>query len=156
MQANYKEPTIEDHLGLGHAYEQLTKELQDMLDKKAPLKELKTRKKPHKPYYNKYIRNQRRTVKTRERTWLKYRQQHQWHAYKIERNINNRLLKYCKKQCITHQVHENKNTKGLFNFVNKLTSSKRKNPLPNKPPEQLVDEFASYFLSKIEDIWKQF
>ena len=39
MQTNYKEPTIEDHLGLGHTYEQLTKELQDMLDRTAPLKE---------------------------------------------------------------------------------------------------------------------
>ena len=67
-----------------------------MLDKTALLKEIKTRDKPHTPYYNKYIRNQRRTVKTRERTWLKYRQQHQWHAYKIERNIYNRLLKYHK------------------------------------------------------------
>ena len=32
-QSNFKEPTIEDHLGLGHAYDQFTKELQDMLDK---------------------------------------------------------------------------------------------------------------------------
>ena len=56
MQTNCKEPTIQDHLGLGHAYEQLTKDLQDMLDKAAPLKEIKTRDKPHKPYYNKYIR----------------------------------------------------------------------------------------------------
>ena len=128
-------------------------ELQDMLDKTAPLKEIKTRDKPYKPYYNKYIRNQRRTVKTRERTWLKYRQQHQWHAYKIERNIYNRLLKYHKKQWITHQVHENnKNTKGLFKLVNKLTNSKKENPLQNEPHEQLADEFASYFLSKIKDI----
>ena len=154
MQTNYKEPTIEDHLGLGHTYEQLTKEQQDMQDKTAPLKEIKTRDKPHKPYYNKCIRNQRRTVKTRERAWLKYRQQHQRHAYKIERNICNRLLKYHKKQCITHQVYENKNTKGLFKLVNKLTNSKMENPLPNKPPKQLADEFASYFLSKIEDIWQ--
>ena len=51
MQTNYKEPTIEEDQGLGHAYEQLTKELQDMLDITAPLKEIKTREKPHKPYY---------------------------------------------------------------------------------------------------------
>ena len=122
-----------------------------------PLKEIKTRVKPHKLYYNKYIRKQRRTVKTRKRTWLKYRQQHQWHTYKMERNIYNRLLKYHKKQCITHQVHKNnKNTKGLFKLVNKLTNSKKENPLPNKLPEQLADEFASYFLSKIEDIQQRF
>ena len=107
-----------------------------MMDKTAPLKEIKIREKPHKPYYNKYVRNQQKTVKTRERTWLKYRQQYHWQAYKIERNIYSRLLKYHKKQCITHQVHKsNKNTKGLFKLVNKLTNSKKENPLPNKPPE---------------------
>ena len=47
-----------------------------------------------------------------------------------------------------------KNTKGHFKLVNKLTNSKKENLLPNKPPEQLADEFASYFLNKIEDIQK--
>ena len=51
-------------------------------------------------------------------------------------------------------TENNKNTKGLFKLVNKLTNSKKLNPLPNKPPKQLTDEFASYFLSKIEDIWQ--
>ena len=107
IQTNYKEPTIEEDLGLGHAYEQLTKELQDMLDRTAPLKEIKTREKPHKPYYNKYIRNHRKTVKTRQRTWLKYRPQHQWHAYKIEKISTTDHLNITKKQCITCQVHKN-------------------------------------------------
>ena len=50
MQFNFIEPIIEDHLGLSHACDQFTKELQNMLDKMAPLKEIKTRDKPHKPY----------------------------------------------------------------------------------------------------------
>ena len=58
MEFNIIEPTIEDHLGLIHAYDQFTKELHDMLDNMAPLKEIQTRDKPHKPYYNKYIRDQ--------------------------------------------------------------------------------------------------
>ena len=72
-----------------------------------------------------------------------------------DRNIYNRLLKYHKKQCITSQVQENNiNTKDLFKLVNKLTNSKKEKPLSNKPPKQLVDEFATYFLNKIEDIQK--
>ena len=47
-----------------------------------------------------------------------------------------------------------KTPKGLFKLTNKLTNSKKENPLPNKPPEQLADEVASYFLNKIEDIWQ--
>ena len=34
-----------------------------MLDKTAPLKEIKTRDKSHKLYYNKYIRNQKKLLK---------------------------------------------------------------------------------------------
>ena len=136
MQFNFKEPTIEDHLGLSHTYDQFNTELQNMLDNMVPLKEIKTRDKPHKPYNTKFIQNQWKIVKTRERTWQKYREQPQWQAYKKERNIYNRLLKYHKKQCITHQVHENnKSTKCLFKLVNKLTNSKKENPLPNKPPK---------------------
>ena len=63
MQSNFKEPTIEDHLGLGHAYDHFSIELQNMLDKTALLKEIKTRDKLHKPYYNKYIRNQKKLLK---------------------------------------------------------------------------------------------
>ena len=70
-----------------------------------------------------------------------------------KRNVYNRLLKYHKRQCITCQVQENnKNTKGIIKLVNKLTNSKKENPLPNKSPKILVNEFASYFLNKIEDI----
>ena len=153
MPSNFKEPRIEEHLGLSHTYDQFTIALQNMVDNTAPLKEIKSVDKQHKPYYNKYTRNQQNTVKTRERIWLKYQEQHQWQAYKKERNIYNRLLNYHKKQYITCQVQENsKNTKGLFKLINKLTNSKKENPLPNKPPVQLAEEFASYFPHKIEDI----
>ena len=58
MQFNFKEPIIEDHLGLSHTYDQFTTELQKMLDNMVPLKEIEIRDKPYKPYYTKYIRNQ--------------------------------------------------------------------------------------------------
>ena len=67
-----------------------------MVDHTAPLKEIKSVDKQHKPYYNKYIRDQWKIVKTRERTWLKYREQHKWLANKKERNIYNRLINYHK------------------------------------------------------------
>ena len=55
MQSNFKEPTIEDNIGLSHTYDQFTIDLQNMLANTAPLKEIKTRDKPHKPYYTKYV-----------------------------------------------------------------------------------------------------
>ena len=38
MQFSFKEPKIEDHLGLSHAYDQFTTELQNMLDNTDPSK----------------------------------------------------------------------------------------------------------------------
>ena len=67
MQSNFKEPMIEVCLGLSHIYDQFTTALQNMVDNTAPLKEIKSIDKQHKPYYNKYIRNQQKIVKSRER-----------------------------------------------------------------------------------------
>ena len=38
MQSNFKKPTIEDHLGLSHAYDQFTTALQNMVDNTASSK----------------------------------------------------------------------------------------------------------------------
>ena len=38
MQFSFKEPTVEDHWGLSHAFDQFTTELQNMLDNTAPSK----------------------------------------------------------------------------------------------------------------------
>ena len=43
------------------------------------------------------------------------------------------------------------NTKDLFNLVNRITNSKVKNPMPlDKSHEELVEDFATFFLEKIE------
>ena len=62
-----------------------------------------------------------------------------------------------KKQSILQKVIDNrKNTKGLFRLINKLTNNTKGNPLPNRPPEVLAEEFATYFLEKIRTIWEKF
>ena len=91
MLSNFKEPTIEDHLGLSHTYDQFTTALQNMVDDTTPLKETKSVDKQHKPYNNKYIRNQQKIVKTRERTWIN-----------TENNTSDRLPK--RKKYLQHIV----------------------------------------------------
>ena len=90
--------------------------------------------------------------KNTDTVWRRYKQDHQWHTYKKERNVYNRLLRYHNRQALTKQVKDNKNnTKSLFNLVNKITNSKVENPMPlDKNPEELVEEFATFFLEKIE------
>ena len=52
-----------------------------MLDKVATEKTDRFANKPIKPWFNTYIRDQRKIVKNRDLVWRKYRQQHQWQAY---------------------------------------------------------------------------
>ena len=41
-----------------------------------------------------------------------------------------------------------KDTRGLFKLINKLTNNNKVNTLPNKPQEVLAEEFATHFLEK--------
>ena len=70
--------------------------------------------------------------------------------YTKGRNIYNYPLIYHKKQVISNQIYKNrKNTKGLFQIINKLTGNKAENPMPpDKTAEELTDDFSTFFLEK--------
>ena len=67
-------------------------------------------------------------------------------------------LHYFQKQSISKRVLDcKKDTKELFCLVNKLTGNTTQNPLPpNKTDEELAEDFAKLFLSKIEKIRETF
>ena len=74
-----------------------------------------------------------------------------------ERNRYNKILQFQKKQSKIQKVMDNwKNTKSLFRLINKLTNNTKGNPLPNRPPEVLAEEFSPYFLEKIRTIQEKF
>ena len=64
---NFEPPTIDENTGLSQAYNQLKTKLQEMLDKTAPERTFKVFDKPKQPYFNKYVWDQRKTVKNKER-----------------------------------------------------------------------------------------
>ena len=65
-----------------------------------------------KPWFNKYIHEQRRIVTNRDSIYKKHRGNDHWRAYTIERSKYNRLLKFHKRQIITKQIMDNsKDTK---------------------------------------------
>ena len=76
----------------------------------------------------------------------------------MERNKYIHQLHYFKQQSISKRVLDCKrDTKELFCLINKLTGNTIKNPLPpNKTDEELADDFAKFFLSKIEKIRESF
>ena len=78
-------PVLETDVILSQEYDQFNTKLQKMLDTVAPKKTIKQTDKPQRPKFNKYIRQQRRVVKNRDRVWRRYKQDHQWHTYKREK-----------------------------------------------------------------------
>ena len=124
----------------------------------APIKSIKFTNRPKHSWFNKFIREQNRVVKNCERSWIQYKQQHQWQTYMKERNVYNRSLIYHKKQTISKKINESRNdTKPQFYLINSITMSNSLNPMSEgKMDAQLAEEFASFFLEKVEDIRLQF
>ena len=129
-----------------------------MLDRAAPQKNVRYTYRPHKSWFNNYIWKQRKLVKKQGSNLQKSQKKHHWRAYTIERNMYNRLLKYHKRQVITKQIIDNsKNTKELFKIVNKLMGFNTDNPLlPDRTSEETAENFAEFFLDKINKIWQLF
>ena len=81
------------------------------------------------PWLYKYIRDQQKIVRWRQRAWNTYRQPHHWTAYTKERNIYKWLMVYHRGQAITKKImHCKKDSKQLFS-VNSITNNKPLNPL---------------------------
>ena len=68
------------------------------------------------------------------------------------------MLNFSKRASIVELVYQSQNdSKKLFNIVNKLLGRRTSNPLPtSKSDEQLAEEFATYFLNKIDKIRERF
>ena len=102
----------------------------------------------------KTVKNQHKVVRNREHVWGTYRLESNWLAYKKECNIYNRLLKFKKQQVISKKVKELRgDTKGLYKLTCNLTSQSTVNPFRKaESDEVLANEFADYFIEKIDKI----
>ena len=68
------------------------------------------------------------------------------------------MITYNKTNTVCGQILDAKNnTKELYKIVNKLTEGKDTNPLPpNVTDQELAEDFATYFLEKIQNIRSKF
>ena len=109
---------------------------------------------PKCPWYTEDLKHQKEVVRHRERILRKYREDHQWLAYKTNKRRYNNMLFESKKINIANKVNQcNRDTKQLFRLVSKITSSTKDNPLPDRRSSQeLADQFAEYFIDKIKKI----
>ena len=97
-------------------------------------------------------------VQNREWIWHKYPAPDTWKAYKVERNVYNRLLIYKKRQLITKQVMDSKgDNRKLYKLMAHLSGARTDNPLPpHNSNKSLANHFADYFITQIDKIRDNF
>ena len=136
----------------------LEDQLSKIYDLAAPMRTIKIAERIRVPWFTSDVMTQKRIVRNRQKIWLKYREEHQWSAYKRERTRYRNLLNYNKKCCLTRSINKIRgDTKKLYSFVSQITNSKIPNPLPVCESDQhLANEFGDYFLDKIQKIRDKF
>ena len=145
---------IDINQNLSEVCKQLNEEMLETLDRVAPVKSIKISNRPRSEWLSKELYDQRRIVRNRERIWKKYREDPHWKAFQRERNRYNHMLYHSKCNIICGKIQELKrDTKLLNKYVNKLTGKTDTNPFPtNRSNQQLSEDFAEYFLTKIKTI----
>ena len=96
LKENFQQPKLNQNTNVSEAHDQLNLKLQEILDRWASEKIVKTTEKPTKLWFNHTLSKQQKIFKNRERIWKKYKQQHHWRAYTMERNRYIWLLYYTK------------------------------------------------------------
>ena len=128
--------------------------LKATVEKVVPEKKLKAKIKDRKPWFKSDLVDLKQNVRHRERIWCKYHENHHWQAFKDLRKKYQQALKRAKRSFIRNGIDSCKmDTKQLYKLVNSLTGNKNENPLPQgfRDKDQ-ADEFANFFVEKIENI----
>ena len=95
-----------DLTNVDDAVKTLNAELVRVLDKHAPLRERHGTDVKRKTWYDEHAKHQMKFVRSRFRVWQKYREQHQWKAYTVERYRLNRMIEGTKMRSISSKVEE--------------------------------------------------
>ena len=131
-------------------------ELLRVLDKHAPLKEIRVSDRKRQVWYDDHIKEQLKVKRNREFIWNKYgrKEKHHWKAFTIERSHYNRMIAGAKIRENSAKIEMcGHDTKKLYNLVNNMTGRTKSNPMPpGRKDTELADKFADFFLDKIRRI----
>ena len=108
-----------------------------------------------KCWLTKEVLDQKRRVRRREKIWQKYKTEGTWKAFVEHRNIYNAMIREEKLKSKSGKVEECKgDTRKLYSLVRYLTGTKVQNPMPScTGDKKLANDFADYFIEKIQKIW---
>ena len=124
------------------------------LDKHAPerMKEITIRS--TNPWFTNKVKDKKKAVRRREKIWQKYKCPEHWRALQVARKEYKILLTQVKTTKINKKIDNcHKDAKELYKLVVYLTGTATKNPLPpGKTDNQLAEDFAKFFMNKIQTI----
>ena len=150
-------PTPHTTDNLQTLYENYTKAITSTVDQHAPEITQKRTKRPTKSWYDKDAQRLKRQRRVTDKNWLRTKsdldRKHYLHLDKIYK----KHLYHKKKSHMTNILDKSKNKLGaLYKILRSFAKPKENNALPDINKEKLPDEFANYFLNKIEKIMDVF
>ena len=109
---------------------------------------------PKVPWMNTEVRAQKAIVRSREKIWKKYGDDHHWQALQRERKRYRSIINHHRTNAMTQKVLDcHKDSKKLYALVTNMTGTKVNNPMPDSTSDtDLANEFAKYFTDKIDKI----
>ena len=124
------------------------------LDQHAPERTKTVTVRGKNPWFTLEVKQQKSTVRKHERLWRKSRSEHHWKVLQTERRLYRDLIRRTKVAVLSSKVLECKgDTKKLYQLFNSISGKKSDNPMPeNQSDQDLADNFADYFMSKIQNI----
>lgn len=145
---------IKDVTNFNTMVSQFEEELKRTLDQVAPLKSKKVSLHTRVPWFDDEVREKKLKTKHLESVWKKHQTTDNWQNYKYHRKLYVKLIREKKTQHLSEKVLECKgDTKSLYKLVANLTATVPENPMPpGKTDDELANEFAEFFINKIEKI----
>ncbi len=126
--------------------------LNSILNVHAPCRSVKVKGTKPKPWYNDHIHEHRQIRRKLERKMKKTGLVIHKEMFKEKRRMVAKLIDQEKSKFFKEKLDVS-NTKEIFGIVNKLLNSDTKSQLPpSEDPQQLVENFATYFSEKITSI----
>ena len=152
------ESTLVNHYmeyDLDFLVEAYNRDLSNILDQHAPLISKQVPVKRREPWYDHDgITEARRTSRAHERRFRKNGDESEKQLCDDAFMEWRALLEQSKRDHLSKVVDDNRqDSKKLFQTMNKLMNNRKSNPLPDyESPEELANEFSSFFKSKIDKI----
>ena len=128
--------------------------LKKPLDKHAPEKMKVIKDRTRQPWFDSNLKIQKQKTRRSERRWRKYRQDHQWLAYKADMRDYRATLKQHRQEIFSNIILEcGRDNKKLYNAINSITGVKKSNLMPSGNSDlYLANTFADHFINKIQKI----